>query len=345
VTVTYVERSGESLPLATAETIAAAEALGGRSDGATFGASEELLVVELPDRNAARGLAGRLALARRCLEPVAPGGDVLALLRDAGRSGASAAIRRIGRPTGGIGDPAIARAGKAYTSDGGRIDLERPERRLWLCADVGGDDRLFEEIAPVDRKAYGVRRMPQLPFQRPVSLPPALARAAANLGRIRPGDVVLDPFLGTGALLAEAALLGARTVGFDRDPEMAKGALRNFAHLGVAPESIVVGDAGEVEWTGTTIDALVTDPPYGRASGTGGEPAAAVVARVVPRWAERVREGGRVVLVVPGGEDPLAAPWVRRTSISVRVHRSLTREFRVYERAAGPPSGPTTSAA
>jgi hypothetical protein len=35
---------------------------------------------------------------------------------------------------------------------------------------------------------------------------------------------------------------------------------------------------------------------------------------------------------VPGGPDPLPAPWTRVVSIPDRVHRSLTREFRVYER-------------
>ncbi len=341
----YVERSGESLPLATAEAIAAAEALGGGSSGASFGADPALLIVELPSRDTVRELAGRLALARRCLELLGTGNDIEAALRMAGGAGKSAAIRRIGRPTGGGRDPAIARAGDAYTGGGGRIDLDAPERRFWLARASDGADSLFEEVAPVDRRAYTGRRMPRLPFQRPVSLAPRLARAAVNLARIRPGDLVLDPFIGTGALLAEAALLGARTVGIDRDPEMAKGALRNFAHLGLAPEAIVVGDAGEVAAEGAAFDAIVTDPPYGRASGTGGEDAAAVVARVLPRWADRVRDGGRIVLVLPGGDDPLPAPWVRQALVPVRVHRSLTREFRVYARGADRSAAPTSTAA
>ena len=176
--------------------------------------------------------------------------------------------------------------------------------------------------------------MPALPFQRPVSLPPRFARAAANLARVRAGDRVVDPFVGTGALLAEAGLLGGRLFGIDLDPTMVRGALRNLAHLGRHAEELVVGDAGSIEFAdpGVRFDALVTDPPYGRASSTGGEGAAAVLARVLPRWADRVRPGGRVVVIVPGPIAPPGPEWTSVVRASVRVHRSLTREFRVFER-------------
>jgi putative methyltransferase (TIGR01177 family) len=329
-----VELSGESLPLARLEAISAAEALGGGALPSVPSELSELVEVEVPDLDAGVALAGRLALARRCLL-LRAGPSVESWLTRAGADGRSAAVRRIGRPSGSRRDDAIRAAGDAFRAGGGRIDLERPDRRFWLLASSADDERLYEEIAPVDRRAMSARRMPTLPFQRPVALAPRLGRAAVNLARVRAGDRVLDPFVGTGALLAEAALLGASTVGIDRDPEMARGALRNFAHLGTVPEAIVVGDAGAVELPAPDrpFDALVCDPPYGRASGTGGEEARRVVERVVPKWAERVRSDGRIVLVLPGGYEPLGAPWRCRHSVAVRVHRSLTREFRVYERA------------
>jgi tRNA (guanine10-N2)-dimethyltransferase len=168
---------------------------------------------------------------------------------------------------------------------------------------------------------------------------------AANLARVRTGDRVVDPFVGTGALLLEAALLGARVTGVDRDDEMVRGALRNFAQVGRPADAFTVGDAadafpapGGVGW-----DAVLTDPPYGRASGSGGEPPSELLRRVLPRWAERVRAGGAVVVVVPGGDDPLGEEWVRTVGVPDRVHRSLTREFRVYERRADvPANGPGT---
>jgi tRNA (guanine10-N2)-dimethyltransferase len=338
VTRAYVEISGESSPLAAAEAISAAEAMGGsRASDDPLGLPG-LVGVELPSEPAVAELGDRLALARRCIVWRARAPDLESFARRAGGAGGSAAVRRLGSPTSGGEDREVLAVGLAFKSGGGTIDLENPQRRFWLAQSPSGDGHLFEEVASVDRRAASRRRMPSLPFQRPVSLPPRLARAAANLARIRPGDRVIDPFVGTGALLAEAGLLGARLYGIDRDAEMVKGALRNLAHLGTAAEELVVGDAGDAEFAsaGGLWDSVLTDPPYGRASSTGGEGSAAVVDRVLPRWAARVRPGGRVVVIA---STPIQGPgpdWETVVSVAVRVHRSLTREFRVYERTGSP---------
>lgn len=328
----FVELSGENRELARDEAQATAEALGGHAGPGQPG-YEPLVSLELPDRAAVERLAARLSLARRCLvrlEPALPTGDPLA---DAGREGGTAAVRRIGSPSGPP-DAAILDAGRRYTAAGGRIDLRRPQHRYWLARDDRGGDRVLEEVGAIDRSSLEARRMPTLPFQRPVTLSPHLARVAANLARVRPGDRVLDPFVGTGALLAEAGLLGARVYGVDRSATMLRGALRNLAHLGIRAEAMTVGDAGEVEIEDgrTSFNAIVTDPPYGRSSSTSGEPADRLVARVVPRWARRVVSGGYVVVIVPEGARPIEGVGALLASIPSRVHRSLTREFRVYRR-------------
>jgi len=326
----FVEPSGEAPSLAATEVESVAAALGGRI------LPEEvpgLVGVELADLPSVDRLAGRLGLARRCLVAIGGSGRLEETLRSEGRSGARAVFRRLGGSGGGA-DAGVLDAGRIYRAVGGRIDLEAPERRYWLSRVPGVEERIFLEVAAVDRAGPSARRMPHLPFQRPVSLPPRLARAAANLTRIVPGDRVVDPFLGTGALLAEAALVGARVYGIDRDPEMVRGAVRNFAHLGTEAVRLVVGDAGEVDLRepGPRFDAVLTDPPYGRSSSTGGESADRLVARVLPRWGERVRPGGRIVAVVPSGAPPIDGPWTLERSVLLRVHRSLTREFRVYVR-------------
>ena len=116
---------------------------------------------------------------------------------------------------------------------------------------------------------------------------------------------------------------------------MARGALTNFAHVGVAADSIVVDDAAAVAPDGV-YQAIVTDPPYGRASPTGGEDAEGLARRVVSHWARAVRPGGRIVVVVPGGGDPVDPPWLMVVRVPDRVHGSLTREFRVYARRDDP---------
>jgi putative methyltransferase (TIGR01177 family) len=344
MTLAFVELSGEAPTLAGAEAVAAAEALGGRAVRSEA-PIESLVAVELPDEPTAAELARRLALARRCLVLRARGRDIGAALEELGARYRSASVRRLGRPSSGGKDTAVLDAGAAFKHGGGSIDLDRPAHRFWLGTAAQETPVLFEEVAAVDRRSAAGRRMPSLPFQRPVSLPPRLARAAANLARIRSPDRVVDPFLGTGALLAEAGLLGGRLFGIDREPEMVRGALRNLAHLGLAADELVVGDAGAVEFwePEARFEALLTDPPYGRASTTGGEDAAALVARVLPRWAERVRPGGRLVVIVPGPIDPPGEEWTSVLDVTVRVHRSLSRVFRVFERFAVTSSPPPSS--
>jgi putative methyltransferase (TIGR01177 family) len=335
----WVELSGENLPLARAELEGAVAALGGAGpDPDATGPAANVALVSLPDVEAARTLAGRLALARRVLDPFEESGapELRRRFLREGRSAATASIRRVrGSPSSPAGEDPIHTLAAAYLEGGGSIDLDDPRRRFWTISGPGGAERAAVEVGPVDRPRMEERRMPKLPYRRPVSLPPRLARVAVNLARVRPGDRVVDPFVGTGALLLEAAVLGARVSGGDLDPEMVRGTLRNLAAFGYEPERLAVVDAaspfrppGEGRW-----DAIVTDPPYGRASGTRGEDPVELLARALPGWAERLRPGGRVSVVVAGGPDPLREPWVRLHSIPDRVHRSLTREFRVYARS------------
>ena len=330
----FVELSRESLVLAEAEAVSAAEALGGGA-GTQAEVIAGLVPVELPDLSAFRALAERLALARRCLVPLPTPDGLASAARREGERGGTAAFRRVGQPSGGGVDEGVLACGRAFKSGGGSIDLGRPSRKFWLAEGPERLDRLLEEVAAVDRVAPTRRRMPLLPFRRPVSMPPKLARAAVNLARVVPGETVLDPFLGTGALLAEAGLLGGRLYGIDRDPSMVRGSLQNLAYLGVGAEELLVGDAREVDFSNATIrfTSVVTDAPYGRSSSTGGEVLADLIEHVIRRWSERLAPGGRLLLIAPAGLATPGVPGTLRFRIPVRVHRSLTREFRLYERA------------
>jgi putative methyltransferase (TIGR01177 family) len=334
----FVELSGANLPLGRAELVAAVEAEKGR----WLGPADEtarLERVELPDGRPPSELAGRLGLARRILGiwTVDAGGSIEERLRgEAARTAGSASFRPLGRPTSTPRNGLVAAWAAAWKSGGGHIDLTAPQRRFVYLETPAGPTRFGEVVAEVDGVELERHRMPRLPFQRPVSLPPRLARAAANLARVRPGDRVVDPFVGTGALLLEAASLGARVSGVDRDAGMVRGTIQNLAHFGVQAERLLVEDAAAAaaRFAPGSVRAIVTDPPYGRASGTAGEAPGPLVRRVLSAWADRVAPDGRIVVVVPGGPSPLDAPWRLALVVPDRVHRSLTREFRVYERGA-----------
>lgn len=336
--------SGENESLARAEVLGAALRLGGSELSPPRDEPDPgRVTVECPDRATAVALAGRLALAHRCAEPWLPM-ELEAMerrLSEAGRSGAAAAFQWVSKTPAPRPTDTLQRLGAAYRSGGGRISLDHPTRRYWVEPGPEGQLRLFEEAGVVDRTALAARSTPHLPFQRPVTLAPRLARALVNMTRVGPGDRVVDPFLGTGSLLVEAAMLGARTVGVDVSASMVQGALQNFAHLGQSPEVLRQADAAEAasEFPEGSFDALVTDPPYGRASGTRGEAPERLWSRALVAWTTRVRPGGRLGIVVPAGAAVPDLDARLELAIPQRVHRSLTREFRVYRREAAPSPG------
>lgn len=332
--------SGENEPLARAELLAVAQRLGGHSTDSSPSEMKAVRgAVELPDLSAALGLAGRLALAHRCAErwPETEPGMLEARLRSVGATGTSAAFQWVSGSAGPRTPEALRSFGNVFRSGGGRIDLKHPDHRFWLETSRTGQIQLYEEVGQVNRRSFSERRTPTLPFQRPVTLEPRLARTLVNLAHVGPGDRVVDPFVGTGSLLLEAALLGANTVGVDANATMIRGALDNFAHLGCTPEMLRQADAAEAaaEFPPASFDALVTDPPYGRASGTRGERPDVLWSRALRTWTEKVKPGGRLAVIVPAGAPVPELTARLELAIPQRVHRSLTREFRVYLREGG----------
>jgi modification methylase len=96
-------------------------------------------------------------------------------------------------------------------------------RSDWLIPLCGGPERLREEDG---KKAH--------PTQKPEAL---LHRVL--LASTRPGDLVLDPFFGTGTTGAVAKRLGGRFIGIERVSAYAKLAGRRIAAVKPAPEEAV----------------------------------------------------------------------------------------------------------
>jgi DNA modification methylase len=82
------------------------------------------------------------------------------------------------------------------------------------------------------------------------------------------GDVVLDPFLGSGTTLIEAKLLGRYGIGFDVNPAFVRSARRRIV---ASKESSIeqrafVGDARDLSCLETdSIDLVLLHPPYANA--------------------------------------------------------------------------------
>ncbi|HEX6442024.1 MAG TPA: site-specific DNA-methyltransferase [Stellaceae bacterium] len=149
------------------------------------------------------------------------------------------------------------------------LNEELQMRSDWLIPLCGGPERLRDGDG---RKAH--------PTQKPEAL---LHRVL--LASTRPGDLVLDPFFGTGTTGAVAKRLGRRFIGIERDPGYARLARRRIAAIRPAPAEAVALDsrreAPRVPF-GSLVERGLLAP---------GE--ALVDAR--RRWSARVRADGSVI--------------------------------------------------
>lgn len=116
------------------------------------------------------------------------------------------------------------------------------------------------------------------------SMDPQLSLIMANQAQIIHGDLVLDPFVGSGSLLIAAAEFGGYVLGTDIDylmlhgktrptrkqdrhkPRKDESVLGNLKQYGLAQHyvDVVVADSSLPLWRpGLILDAIITDPPYG----------------------------------------------------------------------------------
>ena len=207
------------------------------------------------------------------------------------------------------------------------IDLEEPDNIL----DIYLGERVYAGLRVRDTRALSEREPFKRPYFSPVTLHPRMARALVNLTGISPGQALMDPFCGTGAVLMEAAMMGISAIGIDLDPSMIEGAKRNLSHYGLTAE-LHVGDIEAIrEMEG--MDAISTDPPYGRSSTTNKEPVESLYRRFFSASADALDRGKRLSMILPS-EDyiELADDFRVVEKHSVKVHRSLTRHFYLLER-------------
>jgi tRNA (guanine10-N2)-dimethyltransferase len=347
----WVELSGESEVLAERELAACVSVLEpGAGPPTRVYAGKGFREVRLSSDATARELARRLAFAHRVVHPLAEG--PLDLLLDAIRMHAApGGTGRVRVAAGAPGDlpRELPRAlGQAFVHAGGSIDLENPTRDFLvivpgtaLADPVGATEgALTEVVGEVPRSEVEAHRSKNRSFRKPVTLPPRLARCMVNLARAPREGRVLDPFCGTGAILLEAGHLGYRTVGADLDGDMVRGSLRNLTEAGITPERILVSgvaDLPEHLADLVPLDAIVCDPPYGRAATTGGKGAEEVLRDALRATEQLLRPGARAVLLLSTPELGCPLPpslEVVDQVVGQRVHRSLTRYVVVLRRSA-----------
>jgi len=214
-----------------------------------------------------------------------------------------------------------------------RVNLSNPQKTFF---GVLTDNRFVfglktAEIIPKPFFERGPRRKP---FFHPTAMQAKLARVMVNLAQPKRGDLVLDPFCGTGGMLVEAGLRGCRVIGFDARPHMRRGGLKNLRHYGVKLEGVAIADARYPPVS--KVDCIATDPPYGRSASTLGTSTRLIVEDFLSAVGDILSRGAKICTAAPKtvriSETAQDAGFKHLESHFVFVHRSLTREIVVFER-------------
>lgn len=153
------------------------------------------------------------------------------------------------------------------------------------------------------------------PVRHPdIALSPRLARTLVNLADLRPGQTLLDPFCGSGTILAEGLAKSLRCLGLDSSASRVQQARENlrWSAGGIADRGYDVrkGDARETSrlLRGTRVDAIVTEPvllprldarPKTATARAMVEESAVVYNDALASMAESIGPDGRIVVVVP----------------------------------------------
>jgi tRNA (guanine10-N2)-dimethyltransferase len=239
----------------------------------------------------------------------------------------------------GLDRVAVERAlGAALGEAGHAIDLRAPQHVVfaWL---IDGRIACGLRRGLNDRSRYEARISDERAHFSPVSMHPRRAASLLHLARVPLGGCVYDPFCGTGGMVLEAALEGYDAWGSDLDSFMVQGTLQTLADAAAEP---LDGHAFEADIADAPalmgpVDGIATDLPYGRSSGTDGEPLRELYLRAFAAFAGLLRPGGHLVV---GHPDPGLLAGLESHGFRVLerhaepVHKSLVRHYAVAVRVA-----------
>ena len=209
------------------------------------------------------------------------------------------------------------------------IDLVNPSTLVRVI--LGEESYLTVQRYEVDRASFERRKVASRPFFYPISLHPRFARLLVNMTGVGSGETLLDPFCGTGGILIEAGLVGAAPIGSDLRGDMVEGCGVNLTKFGIEA-NLFQADVGELREHVEGVDAIATDPPYGRST-TMGSDIADLYSKSFEVFSDVLRKGRRLSIIVPK-EDlvDLGREYMDlKVSHPLRVHKSLTRHFCIFK--------------
>lgn len=117
---------------------------------------------------------------------------------------------------------------------------------------------IYEQKEPFEK-----RKAHKRPALHPISLHPKLARCLVNLSGAKKGDLILDPFCGTGGILIESSLIGIKSTGYDIDKNILGKCKTNLSYFKIKKCKLAHSDSTKIT---KKYDYVVTDLPYGKST-------------------------------------------------------------------------------
>lgn len=223
---------------------------------------------------------------------------------------------------------------KSQVADASKVNLENPSSFIRILV-TGNTVLIGKRLVKIDKKHFYELKPHKRPFFYPGSMSPKLARCMINLSQIQKDDLLMDPFCGTGGILIEAGILGARVIGSDIDWKMVKGTAENLEHCGIKDFIVFQSDARHLDLE-EKVKAVVTDPPYGISASLAGEEGAKLYKDFLESISDNMLDKGRLCMATPHYVDVNALIQGTKFKIlerhEIRMHKSLTRVISVMEK-------------
>ncbi len=331
------ELSGEHNTIPASEVIACLESL--KADFKVHLALDGCLVIDLKD-DAGRitgALSKRLAMTHHIIKVLGIGGpeedDIIEIVKNANLDfeGTYSIRVRCVKDYSRINTELMEkRLGGVFYRKGFHADLENPGIQFRVL--LTEDKSIFGIIVgSIDRSRFELRKPHYKPFFYPGVLMPRIALALVNISK--PEKYLFDPFCGTGGILVEAGLIGFKVIGGDVQRKLLLGAKMNLDHYN-SNYSLMYQDACRMALRDESVDAVVTDPPYGRSAAIRAESLENLLSGSLKEIYRVLKKGKRAVFISEREIERIAQDAGFRV-IEVhlhRVHRSLTRRICVLKK-------------
>jgi tRNA (guanine10-N2)-dimethyltransferase len=215
-----------------------------------------------------------------------------------------------------------------------KVDLTAPGTEFTFLYDESGQIHLLASCF-INRKGYLDRMPKQRPVNMPYTLKSDISRAAVNLLHLKEG-VIADPFCGIGGIALEILDMGFLFLGSDisrRDLYQLRENVSFFFPETEGQYLVYQSDIRNRTLSGRSLDGMVSDIPYGRASRrTGME---SVYEAFLQEARSALKPGARLVVVyadfIPF-KHLVRAYFHEIEEIEEYINASMTRYILVLER-------------